>query len=69
MFSSYISAELLSSSLLNPCKSIAHLQRAPKHINRAQDIISFARLQKEDFQRPHKMFNGECIFKVLIQSW
>ena len=30
--------------VFNPCKSIAHPQRAPKHINRVPSIISFARL-------------------------
>ena len=30
--------------VFNPCKSIAHPQRAPKHINRVPNIISFARL-------------------------
>ena len=44
----YIFQQHLSRSLFNPCKSIAHLQRAPKHINRGQDIISLARFPEEE---------------------
>ena len=65
----YIFQQHLSRSLFNPCKSIAHLQRAPKHINRAGDIISFTRLPEEDdFQRRGniswqggRMFDGKDI--------
>ena len=64
----YIFRQHLSRSVFNPCKSIAQLQRPPKHINRAGDIISFTRLPEEkrfsNISQRGKMFDGKDIISA-----